>query len=67
MMIMLMPSVFSGTYLMIIMMTSILYLMSLLLAFISNKITLMFDLDNMPRQGGGGDGAHQQVRRRGAN
>ena len=45
MMIMLMPSVFSGTYLMIIMMTSILYLMSLLLAFISNKITPMFDLD----------------------
>ena len=45
MMIMLMPSVFSGTYLMIIMMTSILYLMNLLLAFISNKITPMFNLD----------------------
>ena len=45
MMIMLMPSVFSGTYLMIIMRTSILYLMNLLLAFISNKITPMFNLD----------------------
>ena len=45
MMIMLMPSVFSGTYWMIIMMTSIIYLMNLLLALHSNKITPMFDLD----------------------
>ena len=36
-------------------------------ALLRVRMTRENDDNNMPRQGGGGDGAHQQVRRRGAN